>query len=476
MPEPIWSPADTNKNTLSMPKPPSEPFVFAGLTKDAKGKGVDRPPVSSPPATTENVLPAQPLPEAHKARTEGEDDQGFTIVRAKKRPRYDPSIDATAAPNQTLPSRTALATEGSDPGRIISSGAPSSVAARAISKTLTIRAQRAYPPLPANLAAPGSSTTHNRTPRPINGYPHVQGDCPHHYYKNVAQDVFAAWMASKEPKCLAQVFGTSTNGDPGQISDISAYLRLGLEAVSGKTGFRVSPPIPENPAGENDPPFYYLVTNPDPKTILALIKERIHSLENPPITFECAAVDDSAPSLICALRGFSSTITEEAAKEIIDGHLRFGAIKRLVENQELTSYGFVDPARVFNTVNSVMETLRVEVLPYKKAGGALSPLVIVHLYTTAESAEEWFEWRDAIASTSFTSLRDGTGTGTTPPLCTFCHGMGHPAGMCPFEELPNWNGTAGRQNIARIRAKNGAPRSRGGKGPLRSKNGSTRAQ
>lgn len=437
-----------------MPAVPNEPFSFI-TAPDAQGRGnahrdPPRPlPSRSGPPSASNKIPRY---------AEADDgDDGFTTVPLKKRKRNNDSTDTaptSSKPPPLMPSVT------------LNLRAPAPMLTVEVSRTLDSNGPRRYPPLPATIRQSRPSESSNRTAAPENDFPSIEGDCPEYQVKNVTDECRDDWLACTEPKMYTQVFSTNACGDPGHISDISAYLRQGLEAVSGETNFRVSPPIAEIPAAtSNDPPFHYLVTNPDPAVILALIKQRIHSLENPPITFECSPVDSRSPYLICTIRGFSSTITKEAATRIVDGHIRNSTARILVERQQLARCPCepVSPEFISSSVDSVMDTLKVEVLPYKKAGGALSPLVNVYLYTTARTVTEWYAWRDAIVTTVFTSFRDGTGTGMAPTMCTNCHGMDHPTGLCPFEPIPGWNGPAGRQNIERIRSAGSQLRGRGGK-------------
>lgn len=81
--------------------------------------------------------------------------------------------------------------------------------------------------------------------------------------------------------------------------------------------------------------------------------------------------------------------TKEAALEIVDSHIRTGAAcTAVIQQKQARNPGPVDPDFVTRSVNNVMSTLRIKVLSYKKTGGALSPLVNVYLYTTANTAAE----------------------------------------------------------------------------------------
>ena len=67
-------------------------------------------------------------------------------------------------------------------------------------------------------------------------------------------------------------------------------------------------------------------------------------------------------------------------------------------------------------------------------------MINIYIDTNASSVEEWFEWRNAITPIRFETSESGTGHATKASLCTLCHGVDHPNGLCPFSTIPGWYG------------------------------------
>jgi hypothetical protein len=61
----------------------------------------------------------------------------------------------------------------------------------------------------------------------------------------------------------------------------------------------------------------------------------------------------------------------------------------------------------------------------------------------------WSQVRDFMATQLYSNTRIGEGkTVIAPNNCGICHGADHPRGLCPFPDVPGWNGplrTVGNQ-------------------------------
>jgi len=95
-----------------------------------------------------------------------------------------------------------------------------------------------------------------------------------------------------------------------------------------------------------------------------------------------------------------------------------------------------------HTVQSFMDSMKVELLEMKSSGGLASPTF--NIYADGSIIGEtntWSNIRTHLAGRSYHSSRLGKGQVViTPNNCGLCHGVDHPRGMCPFPSIDGWKG------------------------------------
>ena len=116
-----------------------------------------------------------------------------------------------------------------------------------------------------------------------------------------------------------------------------------------------------------------------------------------------------------------------------------------------------DRATLFFDINTFLTSISVTCLNIKERGGALTPRFniyakghVIPLHTT------WLELRKYLSERIYFTPLIGRGEVKTNPYnCGICHGVEHPRGLCPFPEIPGWNGPKKDQNADNRRGRNG---------------------
>jgi hypothetical protein len=139
------------------------------------------------------------------------------------------------------------------------------------------------------------------------------------------------------------------------------------------------------------------------------------------------------PTYLGAIEGFNATDEEEEImiRELIAQTLcqsDAGTMIAEITRDNLALTGLEDMVRV----KRVVETLRTRTVEVKSQGGSFRSIINMYINCPFEKDEDWNRLVTAVASTEFKHSLLGRGTIHRGWTCTICHGVDHPAGLCPF--------------------------------------------
>ena len=102
---------------------------------------------------------------------------------------------------------------------------------------------------------------------------------------------------------------------------------------------------------------------------------------------------------------------------------------------------------VENTICLLMDSMWVEKLDTKRAGETMAPSFNIYTDSGGISIDEvWVRLRNHLTAQTYRSSMQGSGkTKAAPFHCGICHGVDHPRGLCPFPDIPGWNGPPRRR-------------------------------
>lgn len=139
------------------------------------------------------------------------------------------------------------------------------------------------------------------------------------------------------------------------------------------------------------------------------------------------------PTYLGAIEGFNAMDEEEEIMicELIAQTLcqsDAGTMIAEITRDNLALTGLEDMARV----KRVVETLRTRTVEVKSQGGSFRSIINMYINCPFEKDEDWNRLVMAVANTEFKHSLLGRGTIHRGWTCTICHGVDHPAGLCPF--------------------------------------------
>lgn len=93
-------------------------------------------------------------------------------------------------------------------------------------------------------------------------------------------------------------------------------------------------------------------------------------------------------------------------------------------------------------VEEIIASLTLDTIPIKQKGGEVTPAVNLYLPAFAKRDDitdlKWEKVTNAIAKVRYTFSLFGSGTLIRGYNCIQCHGVDHPAGLCPFTRIEGW--------------------------------------
>ena len=96
-----------------------------------------------------------------------------------------------------------------------------------------------------------------------------------------------------------------------------------------------------------------------------------------------------------------------------------------------------DQAGVY--IEAFIDSVTVEFLDYKVTGRIETPHFNVLAESPTASAHAWMVLQQFLTSITYPTPLYGTGITANLFLCTLCHLVSHPRGLCDFPNVPHWN-------------------------------------
>jgi hypothetical protein len=279
------------------------------------------------------------------------------------------------------------------------------------------------------------------TPAPPGGFPRIHYAHSAQIFDHQSPKVINAWLKVAHPKVLFRVFDYDGRDPSGKTPILVERARktiteIGNAAHHNLQNLRVSPPCPEAGREEFGYPLSFLAYNITEEVKSILLTQRIWS--SPEITFEVQSFNAlSLPKLLLCLHGFTTqdsevvrtvvydTWAEDVARWDIGEILAEGEIS--TENTQMAAWSFVESARI-------------ERIDFKVSGGLSLPRYNIFADSPTGNPDTWTKLRAYLLSLSYQSDLDGRGVTVNFIPCTLCHSIAHPRGLCPFPDIPLWNG------------------------------------
>lgn len=305
------------------------------------------------------------------------------------------------------------------------------------------------------------STLPQFTLTPIGGFPKVHMAHSAQIFDYLDNKVLLAWFQVEHPKFMVRVFDQSGKEVAENPAIIAERIRASISIITdyvhqGAPPVRVSPPQPQGGRGSKELPVGFLVHKISEEAKNLIVNQRIWSAAN--ITFEALPFSClNPPELLFCLSGFTTSDADIVRKAVVD-------VWEDDENRHhiedtLSMCGFSDEELVYKATRDFIRSIRVETLDFKITGGLSVPRFNIFATSPTNDAKTWTDLRGFLHILEYPTNLDGCGIAAALYPCQICHSLAHPRGLCPFPQVPQWNGPKLINNrIANVPRQTGRPR------------------
>lgn len=303
-----------------------------------------------------------------------------------------------------------------------------------------------------------SNATIRNAPRdPIDKYtnavmPRVHDAHPTSPFNFIDLDLVSIWEKFAGGKLLIIPFGDMAHKEDlhDQIKNRILYAMAEI-AQSKEVGVSAPTPSAEATHSKRFPSSFlvYNLTKPQKNLIL---DRGVWSSQA--ITFRATPFFPTNPDFLFTIKGFS-TLVESDVTEIIC---------RVWHDNDTTTFAqsIVDTAPEGDraptslAIRTFLNSMTTKCLNIKERGGSLTPRY--NVYADGNSIPRhttWLDLRKYLANRIYFTPMHGRGIASLNPYnCGICHGVDHPRGLCPFPDIPGWNGPGKNQNTDNRRERN----------------------
>ncbi|KAG1822463.1 uncharacterized protein BJ212DRAFT_1476890 [Suillus subaureus] len=199
---------------------------------------------------------------------------------------------------------------------------------------------------------------------------------------------------------------------------------------------KVSPPCPEAIREKTDHPLSFLAYNISEETKTIILNQCIWSSTE--ITFAAHLFQvNSPPLLLFCLHGFSTTDTSTVRTTV---HNIWIEDVTMWDITDILSKSEIPEERVHLVAQDFIKSLWVECLDFKVSGGILLPHYNIFTVSPTNNPVVWMKLRAHLLSLKYPLELKGSSSSVNFIPCPLCHSIAHPCGLCPFPNIPLWNG------------------------------------
>ena len=89
------------------------------------------------------------------------------------------------------------------------------------------------------------------------------------------------------------------------------------------------------------------------------------------------------------------------------------------------------------SIDEIIDSLCVRFMPVAKAGGVPNPFTNLYLEKNPFNNDQWHRLKVMVSTTLYDTELHGRWEFWSAWTCSMCHGIDHPRGLCPFDNLEN---------------------------------------
>jgi len=256
------------------------------------------------------------------------------------------------------------------------------------------------------------------------------------------------WEEYVAGKVIAIPFDTEAR-DLSRHDHIRSRIFAAASEITQSREVGVSPPIPEDKdKNTKRVPTSFLIYNLSPPQCEALLERSTWSSLD--ITFRVAPLEPTRPSFLFAITKLSTLATGdilEMVQKVWQDPDTLNFLQSII--LEAPPGEREDESRRLNDFIISLTVARMDIKEKKN-----TPAPHYNVYAKGNHIRNHLTWvriRAYLANRTYASNMQGCATTNTKPFsCGVCHSTDHPRGLCPFPELPGWNGPPRRPETRNV--------------------------
>lgn len=292
-------------------------------------------------------------------------------------------------------------------------------------------------------------------PKPNNGWPVIHLPFPTSIIDNIKETTVRTWFMQEDAGLFAFVHLLNA-WMPGRSDATSKLIKSAVKSAFGLEKLFVAPAIPAvtpNPTDETAAPYAFALLHLDEEDATAILERGC--LANDSIAINFFPFDHRSPTtFVGTVKGLlnmeepdaTKALTEDicgalmSSQEVFDAILGHVIACRRDEDVEMDLEARAETEQAL--VHGIIGELTLTTLPLKNKGGDDAPAVNMYLPSLSDLGPvndlRWDKILKAIAKINFSFSLFGNGRYARGYNCIQCHGIDHPAGLCPYPRLESW--------------------------------------
>ncbi|KAH9177339.1 hypothetical protein EDB89DRAFT_1902553 [Lactarius sanguifluus] len=269
--------------------------------------------------------------------------------------------------------------------------------------------------------------------------PKVQDATPTSAFDHIDIALVKEWEAQPgEGKLIAIPFDSNAKTAEEREYLCNRILTSITEIMKSQDASVAAPRQSATAADKRLTPKSFLVYNLSSEQADIVLERKVWSSRA--ITFHVTRFGPACPNFMFAIRGFG-TISVKMVYPIVNQVWQSNVSKNYT--QSLANEAPEDEQVLVKAeLDHVLDTMNIIRLDIKEAGNILKPRFNVYADCSNVSHDRlWSRLRAFLRSQSYTNSMEEYGTTEkTAFICSNCHSVDHPRGLCPFPGTPGWNG------------------------------------
>ena len=294
------------------------------------------------------------------------------------------------------------------------------------------------------------------TPPPPGGFPKTYRGLAAEFMDNLNPGTVRAWCAMPHPKFFVKFYDydgrDSSSRHPTLVSKLQKFLGI-IASHEGTldANIKVSPPCaPPAPtttkqimmpttAKQIVMPTTFLVYGISEALASAVLTQCVWSV--PQVTFEAYPFEPKViPSIMLCLAGYICPDEDTVVDSVRAAWLQPETSAQLQSILMANDENFLDKTQALSAIQTMADSVHPELLDLKAQGGGSSPRWNIHVAPPTLDIIAWTKIQEYVTVLTYPSVLHGTGTCRQLFFCALCHSFSHPRGLCPFPNIPGWNG------------------------------------